>query len=85
MAKFGKYIKVGEEATGLLGKGLKYFPKAAKLLGKVGIVTTFADFEITAISSVVDEYSKTKDIGKTTGKGAVSKGLGGIGKALGFG
>ena len=72
MAKFGKYIKGGEEATGLLGKGLKYFPKVAKVLGKVGTVTTFADLGITAISSGVDEYSKTKDIGKAAGKGALS-------------
>ena len=72
IAKFGKYIKGGEEATGLLGKGLKYFPKVAKVLGKVGTVTTFADLGITAISSGVDEYSKTKDIGKAAGKGALS-------------
>lgn len=72
MAKFGKYIKGGEEATGLLGKGLKYFPKVAKVLGKVGTVMTFADLGITAISSGVDEYSKTKDIGKAAGKGALS-------------
>ena len=72
MAKFGKYIKGGEEATGLLGKGLKYFPKVAKVMGKVGTVTTFADLGITAISSGVDEYSKTKDIGKATGKAALS-------------
>ena len=72
MAKFGKYIKGGEEATGLLGKGLKYFPKVAKVMGKVGTVTTFADLGITAISSGVDEYSKTKDIGKAAGKGALS-------------
>ena len=72
MAKFGKYIKGGEEATGLLGKGLKYFPKVAKVMGKVGTVTTFADLGITAISSGVDEYSKTKDIGKAAGKAALS-------------
>ena len=72
MAKFGKYIKGGEEATGLLGKGLKYFPKVAKVMGKVGTVTTFADLGITAISSGVDEYSKTKDIGKAAGKGVLS-------------
>ena len=72
MAKFGKYIKGGEEATGLLGKGLKYFPKVAKVLGKVGTVMTFADLGITAISSGVDEFSKTKDIGKAAGKGALS-------------
>jgi len=72
MVKFGKYIKGGEEATGLLGKGLKYFPKVAKVMGKVGTVTTFADLGITAISSGVDEYSKTKDIGKAAGKGALS-------------
>ena len=72
MAKLGKYIKGGEEATGLLGKGLKYFPKVAKALGKVGTVMTFADLGITAISSGVDEYSKTKDIGKAAGKGALS-------------
>ena len=72
MAKFGKYIKGGEEATGLLGKGLKYVPKVAKVMGKVGTVTTFADLGITAISSGVDEYSKTKDIGKAAGKGALS-------------
>ena len=72
MVKFGKYIKGGEEATGLLGKGLKYFPKVAKVMGKVGTVTTFADLGITAISSGVDEYSKTKDIGKAAGKAALS-------------
>lgn len=72
MAKLGKYIKGGEEATGLLGKGLKYFPKVAKVLGKVGTVMTFADLGITAISSGVDEYSKTKDIGKAAGKAALS-------------
>ncbi len=72
MVKFGKYIKGGEEATGLLGIGLKYFPKVAKVMGKVGTVTTFADLGITAISSGVDEYSKTKDIGKAAGKGALS-------------
>lgn len=72
MAKFGKYIKGGEEATGLLGKGLKYLPKVAKFLGKVGTVMTFADLGITAISSGVDEFSKTKDIGKAVGKGALS-------------
>ncbi|RSI83104.1 Ribonuclease [Streptococcus mitis] len=72
MAKFGKYIKGGEEVTGLLGKGLKYFPKVAKVLGKVGTVMTFADLGITAISSGVDEYSKTKDIGRAAGKGALS-------------
>lgn len=32
----------------------------------------FADLGITAISSGVDEYSKTKDIGKAAGKGALS-------------
>ena len=72
MAKLGKYIKGGEEATGLLGKGLKYFPKVAKALGKVGTVMTFADLGITAISSGVNEFSKTKDIGKAAGKGALS-------------
>jgi hypothetical protein len=72
MAKFGKYIKGGEEATSLLGKGLKYFPKVAKVLGKVGTVMTFADLGITAISSGVDEFSKTRDIGKAAGKGALS-------------
>ena len=72
MAKFGKYIKGGEEATGLLGKGLKYFPKVAKVLGKVGTVMTFADLGITAISSGVDEFSKTRDVGKAVGKGALS-------------
>ena len=72
MAKLGKYIKGGEEATGLLGKGLKYFPKVAKALGKVGTVMTFADLGITAISSGVDEFSKTRDVGKAVGKGALS-------------
>ena len=32
----------------------------------------FADLGITAISSGVDEYSKTKDIGKAAGKGVLS-------------
>ena len=72
MAKLGKYIKGGEEATGLLGKGLKYFPKVAKVLGKVGTVMTFADLGITAISSGADEFSKTRDVGKAVGKGALS-------------
>ena len=72
MAKLGKYIKGGEEATGLLGKGLKYFPKVAKALGKVGTVMTFADLGITVISSGVDEFSKTRDVGKAVGKGALS-------------
>ena len=79
MAKLGKYIKGGEEATGLLGKGIKHFPKVAKALGKVakffgkvGTVMTFADLGITAISSGVDEFSKTRDVGKAVGKGALS-------------
>ena len=78
-AKLGKYIKGGEEATGLLGKGIKHFPKVAKVLGKVakvlgkvGTVMTFADLGITAISSGVDEFSKTRDVGKAVGKGALS-------------
>ena len=79
MAKLGKYMKGGEEATGLLGKGIKHFPKVAKALGKVakffgkvGTVMTFADLGITAISSGVDEFSKTRDVGKAVGKGALS-------------
>ena len=79
MAKLGKYIKGGEEATGLLGKGIKHFPKVAKVLGKVakvlgkvGTVMTFADLGITAISSGADEFSKTRDVGKAVGKGALS-------------
>ena len=78
-AKLGKYIKGGEEATGLLGKGIKHFPKVAKVLGKVakvlgkvGTVMTFADLGITAISSGVDEFSKTRDVGKAVGKGTLS-------------
>ena len=70
--KLGKYIKGGEEATGLLGKGIKHFPKVAKVLGKVGTVMTFADLGITAISSGVDEFSKTRDVGKAVGKGTLS-------------
>ncbi len=72
LAKLSKYMKGGEEASGLLGKGLKYFPKAAKFLGKAGTVMTFADLGITAISSGVNEYSKSKDIGKAAGKGVLS-------------
>ena len=72
MATLGKYIKGGEKATGLIGKGLKYFPKVVKFLGKTGTVMTFADLGITAIASGVDEYRETKDIGKAAGKGALS-------------
>ena len=62
----------GVRDSGLLGKGLKYFPKVAKFLGKAGTVMTFADLGITAISSGVDEFSKSKDLGKAAGKGALS-------------
>ena len=64
MAKLGKYIKGGEKATGLIGKGLKYFPKVVKFLGKTGTVMTFADLGITAISGGANEFVETKNIGK---------------------
>jgi len=60
------------ESLGKRGKTIKYFPKAAKFLGKAGTVMTFADLGITAISSGVNEYSKSKDIGKAAGKGVLS-------------
>ena len=72
ISSFGDYITKGSEVTGLIGKGMNYFSKGAKLFGKLGTVFTFADLGITAISSGVDEYSKTKDIGKAAGKGALS-------------
>ena len=64
MATLGKYIKGGEKATGLIGKGLKYFPKVVKFLGKTGTVMTFADLGITAISGGANEFVETKNIGK---------------------
>ena len=72
ISSFGDYITKGSEVTGLIGKGMNHFSKGAKLFGKLGTVFTFADLGITAISSGVDEYSKTKDIGKAAGKGALS-------------
>lgn len=61
-------IKTGKNLVGdakFLGKGIKF-------LGKLGTVATFAELGFTAISSGVDEFSKTKDIGKAAGKGALS-------------
>lgn len=79
LASYGKYIKNGEEATGLLGKGLKYVSKSGKLIGKLGTIFTYADLGITVISSGANEYSKTKNIGKA----AVGGTLDGI-KSVGF-
>ena len=60
----GKYITEGGEVTGLFGKGIKYVAKGGKLFGKLGTVFTYADLGITAVSSGVNEFVETKNIGK---------------------
>ena len=72
ISSFGDYITKGSEVTGLIGKGMNYFSKGAKLFGKLGTVFTFADLGITAVSSGVNEFVETKNIGKAAGKGALS-------------
>lgn len=61
-------VKTGKNLVGeakFLGKGIKF-------LGKVGTIATFAGLGISGISSGVDEYRKTGNVGKAVGKGALS-------------
>ena len=61
-------VKTGKNLVGeakFLGKGIKF-------LGKVGTVATVAGLGISGISSGVDEYRKTGNVGKAVGKGALS-------------
>ena len=60
-------IKTGKNFVGnakFLGKGIKF-------LGKLGTVATFAELGFTAISSGINEYSKSGDLGKAAGRGAL--------------
>ena len=60
-------IKTGRNFVGdakFLGKGIKF-------IGKLGTVATFADLGFTAISSGINEYSKSGDLGKAVGRGAL--------------
>ncbi|EHJ52440.1 T7SS effector LXG polymorphic toxin [Streptococcus macacae] len=61
-------VKTGKNFVGeakFLGKGIKF-------LGKVGTVATVAELGISGVSSGVDEYRKTGNVGKAVGKGALS-------------
>ena len=63
-----KAVQTGKNLVGdakFLGKGIKF-------LGKVGTVATFAELGFEGISGGIEEYSKSKDIGKAVGKGALS-------------
>lgn len=63
-----KAVQTGKNFVGdakFLGKGIKF-------LGKVGTVATFAELGFEGIAGGVEEYSKSKDIGKAVGKGALS-------------
>lgn len=63
-----KAVQTGKNLVGdakFLGKGIKF-------LGKVGTVATFAELGFEGIAGGVEEYSKSKDIGKAVGKGALS-------------
>lgn len=63
-----KAVQTGKNFVGdakFLGKGIKF-------LGKVGTVATFAELGFEGISGGIEEYSKSKDIGKAVGKGALS-------------
>lgn len=60
-------IKTGRNFVGdakFLGKGIKF-------IGKLGTVATFAELGFTAISSGINEYSKSGDLGKAAGRGAL--------------
>lgn len=50
----------------------KFLGKSVKIIGKGATVLTIADISITGLSKGIDEYSKTKDIGKAVKKGALS-------------
>ncbi|MCK6326820.1 hypothetical protein LZU32_07240, partial [Streptococcus agalactiae] len=46
----------------------KFLGKSVKIIGKGATVLTIADISITGLSKGIDEYSKTKDIGKAVKK-----------------
>ena len=71
ISSFGDYITKGSKVTGLIGKGMNHFSKGAKLFGKLGTVFTFADLGITAVSSGVNEFVETKNIGKAAVGGTI--------------
>lgn len=50
----------------------KFLGKSVKIIGKGATVLTIADISITGLSKGIDEYAKTKDIGKAVKKGALS-------------
>lgn len=50
----------------------KFLGKSVKIIGKGATVLTIADISITGLSKGIEEYSKTKDIGKAAKKGALS-------------
>nr|WP_238788632.1 hypothetical protein [Streptococcus mutans] len=61
-------VKTGKNFVGeakFLGKGIKF-------LGKVGTVATVAQLGFEGLSSGISEFSKSKNIGKAVGKGALS-------------
>ena len=61
-------VKTGKNFVGeakFLGKGIKF-------LGKVGTVATVAQLGFEGLSGGINEFSKSKNIGKAVGKGALS-------------
>ncbi|MBF0777459.1 hypothetical protein [Streptococcus cuniculi] len=59
------YVNKGGQLAGFWGK-------AVKVAGKAGTVLTVADLTITGVSSGLDEFRKSGDVGKAVGKGALS-------------
>ncbi|WP_423831901.1 T7SS effector LXG polymorphic toxin [Streptococcus equinus] len=49
----------------------KFLGKGIKILGKVGTVMTVADIGFEGVSGGIEEYSKTKDVGKAVKHGAL--------------
>ncbi len=49
----------------------KFLGKGIKILGKVGAVMTVADIGFEGVSGGIEEYSKTKDVGKAVKHGAL--------------
>lgn len=49
----------------------KFLGKGIKILGKVGTVMTIADIGFEGVSGGIEEYSKTKDVGKAVKHGAL--------------
>lgn len=71
--KFGKFYEVAKAITSPFSEGIKYLGEkgVGKFLGKVGSVVTYAKLGVTFVSSGIDEYNKTGDLGKAVIGGTI--------------